>query len=454
MFWSNLRVCFLLNGGISVKKLGIITISTAIILNIIGSNVIAKGTNGELSSFSKDEAKQWEHDYGKQEAVSPYSGYNSWEQPQNNMPNTDATTSYNQHNPWEYHANETPWPEVTSSYSGQNPWEQPEYKNSKPDEIHQYNPWGMPKYDIQKPEVTPHIEHNPWEAPNYDTQKPEVIPPGEYKPWEIPKQNAPMPEATPPIEHNPWEMPQYDTQKPEVTSPIEYKPWEMPKQNTPISEATPHIEYKPWVTSQYYTPVHQATPTPEVTPTPHIEYKPWEPPKYDASKFEAPPLYGGFNMWGQPYYNIYNPWAFYYNPNVLGLDKEFDAKKVVEEYQTNEVKTKEAEFDYSEKFYINKESNVGSELILVNLELEKARQNLSLIRSQAKNKIDIEIKKTRQKISSVVDNNNLDPKDRNSEIKKLRKALEIEVKSIKEDAAQQVKDTIEKQNTTIKDIFN
>jgi hypothetical protein len=96
----------------------------------------------------------------------------------------------------------------------------------------------------------------------------------------------------------------------------------------------------------------------------------------------------------------------------------------------------------------------GSELTLINAELEKARRNLYGIRNEAKQKINIEVKDTRQKLNEIISKENKNPKEKKLEIQRLKEKLKADVKMIREDAKEQAKNVIEEQNSVINKILS
>ena len=418
-----------------MKRLGIITIIAIMVFNIIGNNVMAKDSNVEVSQNGQNVAYKFEYNYVNEAEYSQKSSPVTFKPSNESWFLTNTYTDIEIYNPSvkaQYKMEAAPL-----AYNGTNPWETPKYETPKSEAISTTNYW-----------------YNPWETPNYEAPKPEAIPTNNYwyNPWEMPKYETPKPEVTPTTNYwyNPWEMPNYGTPKPEVT-PVPnygYNPWEMPKYEVPQPVATPmpNYGYNPWEMPKY------ETPKPEVTPIPNYGYNPWEMPKYEMPKSEVTPIpYYGYNPWITPYtsmvpYMGFNPWAFYYyyDPFLVNIHKN---ENTVIDPQWNTVK------DEGALKYLFNEVSFDLKLSQVNYELEKARQKLSLLRSNTKTKIDAAIKQKRYMVCSIVGDESKSPQTKDLEIKKIKKELENEIKSIKEDTARQAQLIIEQQNSTIKNIF-
>lgn len=454
------------NGGLRVKKLGTITIFTAIILNIMGNNVVAKNVGPEVSINIQGEAKP--------DALQSV--------------NTSWSFSYTHADKDIYNPSVSFQPK--QEFAGYNPWWSPGFDTQKqietPPNYTENNPWSPPKMDIPSmgSNPVPYMEYNPWMPPTPEVPTPmptptpvatpTPVPYIGYNPWIPPTFEAPTSAATPIpyMGNNLWKQPNM-----EIPAKIPYNgynPWmpHMIETPTPIPTPTPtpvatptptatptaiptpvpYIGYNPWIPSQ------AVPPTPAATTAPYFGYNPWGIPPMETPKPAVTPMpYTGYYPWVPPMFNIpnstvypygiYNPWAMYSYPYGTDVHKDNDTKGATDS-QTENLKN-----DYSLELSIGGDLSFDWQLAQVNYELEKARQKLSNLRNNSKQKIDAAIKQTRYKISSIVNNDDLDSNIKKSEIKKLKSSLENEIKNIKEDAAKQAKIIIDNQNTTIKNIF-
>lgn len=195
------------------------------------------------------------------------------------------------------------------------------------------------------------------------------------------------------------------------------------------------------------------------------EYLPQEEP---FCNFGAPdkPFFGAYGkepnkVWEKPNGDICNPGGQTYDKSGF---REWSDKENIKDEQTynkeesakdktqNQDKTREANSNYETPLLHQGDSS--PELTLINAELEKARIELAVIKDTTREQISTKINEAKEKINLVSNDKNIEAKEKNMKINKLKKELSAKIKEIKEDATDHVKDVIDKQNLNIESILS
>ncbi|WP_010252674.1 hypothetical protein [Acetivibrio cellulolyticus] len=385
-----------------MKRLGVITILIAILINTIGSNVMAKDTEREFSLCMAEKDQAYGH-IGKKsiqstEETNPETIQLDDEvSPENNTCDKDDKQSYwlSVHNTYK--------PEATPSSTG-----------------HNLTTRTHASADIQQEQI-PCNSNRPkmWAQPSSQAHIPEVTP----------SNIACRPEAAPTFsgcDSGGWQHHSWNEYKPEATpSKIDCKPI-----TTPFSGGCDSSgwQYHSW--NEY---------NPEATPSnngcnPLVPPSNTHKPVIASSDRERP------RVWVTPPTNTYKQ-----DPQTYNNDKPKNGFV----QQPSEIESR----NFDSTVLLTK-PNSSNELSLINAELEKARQKLSDIRNKAQGQINAEIKSTQEKINEIGNRKDINSKQKDSKIKKFKDELELKVKQIEKDATKQVKDVIENQNSKIRSILN
>lgn len=420
----------------------------AIIVNVIGTNVMAKD---ETNDYSFNGYEQWKgNEYYNNGMINPViPGMNPNIPPVNNV--NETFPQWNQ-------------PPVFNYYNGDMNWNNKEQSpsNVAPPEI---PAWNMndknyqQQVETQTPEKTP--DKTPEQTPVNSTKKSEncytfnaynynaynfpawgQIPSNAYIPG-----NAYIPNQVPPIGYEPPANGQdSDKTSDSKSDSPESKP---DKTSEPKSDIYNNNDFwKEQNSDNTYKPEFNI---PAFSYNPYMWWqnnnvnipKPDMPSKEDSNKEQ-----NSDNKAEQEYnipnygYNSTQWWQNSYDMDKYNFDNDKFANFPVQQ-QINGLDT---------AFLQNIQSN--SKLALVNLELEKARQELVVVRNDARRQISIEIKEIRLKVNDIISNSNMDKNDKRLRINEIKNDFRSKVKNIKQDAEIKAKAIIEKQDTNIQAILS
>ena len=492
-------------GGIKVKKLGIITISMAIIVNVVGTNVMAKDETKDYSLYGYEQWKGYESNHKKEIVdngiVNPMFPETDTKISSKNKTNDETCTQtevkeQNSSDSIEKNFNYMPphddsfmkWhqPSGYDHYSGVE-WkekkEQPS-SNAAPSEV---PAWHVNDKIYQKQAAT----KAPEQTPDYNTKKSEknfTYNAHNYPVWGhipgtayIPNQEQPS-GYNPPVygqnSDNTSEQKQYtsettpdksgnkdfskeqnsnNTSKPEFHQPsysYNSNPWWQNNNNYNMPAATPDISSSKDSSKEQNS---DNTSKPEFhQPSYSYDSNPWwqnhnnmPVTTPDISTKEDFHKEQNSDNTSEPKYHIptngYNstPWW----QNAYNMDKHnFDGDKLTK-YPVQQ------RIDGIDTSFLQ-DTKSSSKLALVNVELEKSRQELVVIKNNARRQIGIEIKETRKEMYIIVGNNSIGKKEKKLKINELKTDFKLKVKNIKEDAELKAKDVIEKQDSNIQSILS
>lgn len=374
-------------GGIRVKKLGIITISVAIIVNVVGANVMAKDELKEYSLYGYGQWKGYESN-NKKEIVN-----NGRVNPV--LPETDTEISSGNGKVCKKQA-EAKAPEQTKV-----PEQIIDYSTKKSEKSFTCNAFNHPVWGQVPGEACMPIPAHPYG----------------YTP----------PVFGQPSDNTYGSKPDSAQLKPDISS-----------NGDSLKKQTPDNTSKP----EFHPPSYGY----DSTPRWHNHNNIPESKKEVSSKEDFQKQQTSDNK-DQPQFHIpssgYNstPWwqtACNLNKNNFDGDKQFPVEQQISEIDTAFLE----------------DSKSSSKLTLINTELEKSRQELVVIRNDAKRQISNDLKETRKEMLTIFNNNKIDKKDKKLKINELKSDFKLKVKNINEDAAIKVKDVIEKQDSKIHSILD